>query len=94
MVYSMETTNKVFWIKVVLGIVIGLILGLTRTVGWLGVGIGLGFMFGSYPITIYIFKIDPDEVGGKRKLLTSGLLQYFLLWLTFWILPYTLLVTI
>ncbi|MHA1754634.1 MAG: hypothetical protein ACTSYR_03865 [Candidatus Odinarchaeia archaeon] len=90
----MEDVNKVFWIKVFLGVIIGLISGILGLVGWLGVGIGLGMMFATYPITVYVFKIDPENVGGKRKLLTNGLLQYFLIWLSIWILTYTILLLI
>ncbi|MHA1408997.1 MAG: hypothetical protein ACTSQY_01525 [Candidatus Odinarchaeia archaeon] len=88
----MDPINKVFWIKVGIGIAVGLILGFTGVVGWLGVGIGFGVMVATYPITVYLFKIDPEDVGGKRKLFTNGLLQYFLLWLTFWILIYTVMI--
>ena len=94
MVATMEVTNKVFWIKVVIGIIVGLVLGLTGIVGWLGIGIGFGMMAATYPITVFIFKIKPEEVGGKRKLATSGLLQYFLVWLAVWILLYTILIYI
>ncbi|MEM2109176.1 MAG: hypothetical protein QW327_01640 [Candidatus Odinarchaeota archaeon] len=90
----MEDLNKVFWIKVLLGIIVGFILGILRVVGWLGVGIGLGVMFATYPICLYLFKIKPESVGGKRKLLTNGLLQYFLLWLAVWILIYTFIITV
>ncbi len=89
----MEDVNKVFWIKVFLGLIVGFILGILRVVGWIGVGVGLGIMFATYPICLYLFKINPENVGGKRKLFTNGLLQYFLLWLVIWILIYTFTVT-
>lgn len=90
----MEDINKIFWFKAILGLIVGFILGILRVVGWLGVGIGLGLMFATYPIIVYVFRVKPEDVGGKRKLLTNGLLQYFLLWLAIWILVYTFMVTV
>ncbi|MHA1238514.1 MAG: hypothetical protein ACTSSJ_04640 [Candidatus Odinarchaeia archaeon] len=85
----MEALSKVYYTKVILGIIMGIICGFTGLVGLIGFIIGISVMFATYPITVYLLKIKPEDVGSKKRLLTTGLPQYFLLWILVWSVIYT-----
>lgn len=85
----MDAINKVYYSRIIAGVIMGVICGFTL-VGLIGFIIGIAVMFAMYPITIYVLKVKPEDVGGKKKLLTTGLIQYFLLWIVIWSIIYTL----
>jgi hypothetical protein len=49
-----------------------------------------GLMFGllvyglSLFVVVYLLKIDPEELGGRQKLITNTLPSYLLLWVLLW----------
>ncbi len=53
-----------------------------------------GLMFGllMYGLTLYIIvyllEIDPQEIGGRQKLITNSLPSFLLLWVVLWTILY------
>ncbi len=89
----MKPTDKVFWLRVVMGISTGLILGiLTISVGFSGSN-GVLFAFLMYIASYYIARATVSaELPPKdaRKLITAGLGSFIMLFLFTWILINTL----
>ncbi len=89
----MKPTDKLFWLRVVMGLLTGLILGiLTVLTGFSGSN-GVLFAVLMYIASYYIARftvaaqIPPKEA---RKLLTTGLMSFLMLFLFTWILINTL----
>lgn len=40
-------------------------------------------------VVVYIMEIDPEEIGGRQKLVTNTLPTYLLLWVVLWTLFYS-----
>ncbi len=40
-------------------------------------------------VVVYLLEIDPQDIGGRQKLITSGLPTYLLLWVLLWTLIYS-----
>ena len=55
---------------------------------------GLTFGLLVYSLTlfviVYLLEIDPQDIGGRQKLITAGLPTYLLLWVLLWTLIYSL----
>jgi hypothetical protein len=89
----MKAIDKVFWIRAIMGIFTGLALSImTLSIGFSGSD-GFLFAFFMYILSYYIIrsnksiKIPPKE---SRKLITTGLGSFILLFLFTWILINTL----
>jgi len=96
----MRIIEKIYWIRLILGIIAALAsTGYTQAVGTVstsGVDISI-FMNGIsiaiivYVISYYIMKFKwAAKVEKPQKIFTTGVGIYFIAWLVFWILFYTL----
>lgn len=88
----MKPTDKVFWLRVVMGTLTGVLLGALKLVMNLvyeGVLIAVFIYMTSYYLArIFLYSnIPPNEV---RKLVTTGLVSFIMFLLFTWILIYTL----
>lgn len=55
--------------------------------------LAFAFYYLSYKLAVPVLKIVPAQFpGGKKKLITGGIMSYFFLWILFWILAYSLIV--
>ncbi len=87
--------DKVFWIRVGLGILAGALsaeIGLSyahaSTRGFIGLGIMIALFIISYGVAKALrIPIPPTD---KKKLVTTGIGSYFLMFLFMWILAYTI----
>lgn len=90
----MRPTNKVYWSKVSLAVVVGVacaVLGLHRPSPIVGIlfSVVVYVVFSYYSPRLFGFRYE--EVGGTRKVYTMGIGGYFLTWFVTWVLVYTLL---
>jgi len=55
--------------------------------------LAFAFFYLAYKLAMPALKIVPAQFpGGKKKLITGGIVSYFFLWILFWIVAYTFLV--
>lgn len=89
----MNSIDKIFWIRASLGLFTGLILGiLTISIGFSGSD-GFLFAFLIYIVSYYLIRSSKSIVitaKDKRKLITTGLGSFILLFLFTWILINTI----
>jgi len=90
----MRPTNKVYWSKVVVAVLVGAACAFLRLqqpspiVGIL-FAVVVYVLFSRYSAAL--FRLTYEEVGGPRKVYTLGIGGYFLTWFVIWILVYTFL---
>ena len=87
----MNDENKLYWLKVLLAIVAASICSAAVTpLGKYGILIALLIYLTTYPVAIYVLKVDPSKSGGARKMLLSGLITYLFIFSVTWGLMFTL----
>ncbi|XP_046334965.2 respirasome Complex Assembly Factor 1-like [Haliotis rufescens] len=85
-----EFLDVVYWLRQILGVVIGLIWGLIPLKGL--VGLGLFFIINVAIVYIYynsFQKVDEEEYGGASEILKEGLMTSFSSFLVSWIILYS-----
>ena len=96
----MKPSQSLYWIRAVLGVVIGAItalydyaMGLAKPstdINDLFTGLALALIF--FIVTYYILKLRYiGKFEKKSKLITTGIGTYFLLWIIVWVLIHTIL---
>ena len=94
MVFFMNPTDKIFWLRAIFGIFTGLILGILTVYISFGGQNGALFAILMYITSYYVARIIVGaEIPPKdsRKLFTTGIGSFILLFLFTWILVNTLL---
>jgi hypothetical protein len=87
----MNDENKLYWLKVLLAIVAASICSAAvAPLGKYGILIALLIYLTTYPIAIYVLKVDPLKSGGARKILLSGLITYLFVFTVIWGFIFTL----
>ena len=96
----MRIIEKIYWIRLILGIIAALAsTGYAQAVGGIstdsgGISIfmnGISIAIIVYVISYYIMKFKwAAKVEKPQKIFTTGVGIYFIAWLVFWILFYTL----
>ena len=92
-VILIKTTDKIFWLRAFFGISTGLILGILSVRTDFNGSIGVFFAFLMYMVSYYIVRIKfaPElPVKDSRKIITTGLGSFVMLFLFTWILINTL----
>jgi hypothetical protein len=95
----MDALKQIYWLRLVLGVTAGIIcvsynivtgtLGEPELIEKLLNGISIAIIF--YILTYYIIKFKyMNKVEKKGKLYTMGIGIYFISWIVFWILLYTI----
>ncbi|XP_067651535.1 GEL complex subunit OPTI-like [Haliotis asinina] len=85
-----EFLDVVYWLRQILGVVIGLIWGLIPLKGILG----LGLFFIINVAIVYMYynsfqRVDEEEYGGASEILKEGLMTSFSSFLVSWIILYS-----
>ncbi len=81
---EMNANDRMYYLKIFFAIIASILCVLFDLRGWRGGLFGLVIYGFTYYITIYVMGIDPSEVGGKTKVITSGLVTYLLIWVLTW----------
>jgi hypothetical protein len=92
----MNISSKIYWMKVFLAIIIGLINGVSGVLHWPGVVIGVAALFGTYPLSLILIRLTESqspEVAELTpvKILTNGLPAFLFVWVVTWTIIFNLL---
>ena len=81
---SPNDTN--YYVKIFFAIVAAIICGVAGPIfaGIRGIMFGLLIYALSLYIIVYLLEIDPEELGGRQKLITNSLPSFLLLWVLLW----------
>jgi hypothetical protein len=86
----MELVSKVAVVAAGFGAIIGALCAFVPN-AWLCLFIMLVFLYPIYKIVPLAVKVPPAQFpGGKGKMISTSITPYFLMWLVFWVLVYTL----
>jgi hypothetical protein len=83
--------DLIYYTRLIFAIIaaaIALGLNLSGPLGIIGFAIGITLVVISYFIALFLFRINPDEVGGHVRGLMKGLGTGVLLFLVIWLLAY------
>nr|MDO8134337.1 hypothetical protein [Candidatus Njordarchaeum guaymaensis] len=87
----MNDENKLYWLKALLAIVAALVCSAAvAPLGKYGIAIALLIYLATYPVAVFVLKIDPSKSGGVRKMLLSGLITFLFIFSVIWGLIFTL----
>ena len=85
-----KPNDQQYYVKILFALISGVICaaGGTAFAGIRGLMFGL-LMYGlTLYIVVYLLEIDPEELGGRQKLITNSLPSYLLLWVVLWTILY------
>lgn len=91
-VMKMKQIDQLFWVRVVLGFIAGLISGIMtffNYMAYIGLLLALMMYIVSYFIAKYMIKLDLPK-DSSYKIFTTGLGSFIILWLFTWIIYYTI----
>lgn len=86
----MNDENKLYWLKMLLSVTAALICSAFRIYRLPGIGLGLLIYLTTYPLAVFVLKVDPTKSGGPRKILLSGLITYLFIFTVIWSIIFTL----
>ncbi len=83
-------TDQNYYVKIFFAIISAIICGLLGPVfaGLRGIMFGLLMYVVSLFVIVYDLGIDPEQIGGRMKLVTNSLPSYLLLWVLLWTVLY------
>jgi len=86
-----EFLDAVYWLRQVLGMIIGIILGILCVKGFMGI---LAFAAVSSLIVFFytsnVQNVDPEEYGGMMEIIKEGFMTGFATFLVSWIVLYSM----
>ncbi|TFF92399.1 hypothetical protein EU545_01020 [Candidatus Thorarchaeota archaeon] len=85
-----DPDNQDYYVKIFFAFISGVVcaLGGEAYAGVRGLWLGLLVYVLSLFVIVYLLEIDPEEIGGRQKLITKTLPSYLLLWVLLWSLLY------
>jgi hypothetical protein len=88
--WDAKPTDQQTYVKIFFAIISAIVCGLYGPLfaGSRGLIFGLLTYVLSLFVVVYIMEIDPEEIGGRQKLITNSLPTYLLLWVVLWTLFY------
>ncbi|MFW9918639.1 MAG: hypothetical protein ACFFED_03500 [Candidatus Thorarchaeota archaeon] len=88
--WASKPNDQQYYVKILFALLSGIIcaLGGQAFAGIRGLMFGL-LMYGlTLYIIVYLLEIDPEEIGGRQKLITNSLPSFLLLWVVLWTILY------
>lgn len=85
-----DPNNQQTYVKILFAIITAIICGVNGTTfaGTRGLIFGLLMYSLTLYVVVYLLEIDPEELGGRQKLITNALPTFLLLWVLLWTLIY------
>ena len=87
---DMKPKDRIYYFKLVLAIITGFVNSFLWLTDFQGVIMAVVVLILSYFTALYVLRIDPEEIGGKTKLLTTGIGTYLLVGILTWTILYNL----
>jgi len=85
-----EFLDVVYWMRQIIGIILGIVWGVVPFKGIVGIGLFLAInVFITYLYFTSFQKVDEEEYGGLSEILKEGLMTSFSSFLVLWILFYS-----
>lgn len=83
-------TDQNYYVKIFFALMSAVVCGIAGPVfaGLRGLMFGILLYIAAMFFIVYIMEIDPEELGGRQKLVTNSLPSYLLLWVLLWTLFY------
>ena len=88
--WATKPNDQQYYVKIFFAILSGILcaVGGQAFAGIRGLMFGL-LMYGlTLYIIVYLLEIDPEEIGGRQKLITNSLPSFLLLWVVLWTIFY------
>lgn len=85
-----EFLDVIYWLRQILGVIIGLVWGVVPLQGFLG--LALFFLLSTVVVYVYFQSfqaVDEDDFGGVGELVKEGLMTSFAGFLVTWIITYS-----
>ena len=82
--------DQMFYVKMFFAFISAVVCGAYGT-AFAGIrGIMFGFLVYvlSLYVIVYLLEVEPEQLGGRQKLVTDSLVSYLLLWVLLWTLLY------
>lgn len=87
---DIKPKDKLYYFRLVLAIVCAFVNSFLWLTDFQGLIMAVVVLVLSYFTALYILRIEPDEVGGKTKLFTTGIGTYILVGIVSWTILYNL----
>jgi hypothetical protein len=87
----MNNEDKLYWLKAIFALIAALVCSSTPILlGKWGIIASLLIYLATYPVGVYVLKVEPSKVGGWKKMLYSGLITYLFIFTAIWGTVFTL----
>ncbi len=88
--WARSPNDQQYYVKILFALLSGVICaaGGQAFAGIRGLMFGLLMYVLTLYIVVYLLEIDPEELGGRQKLITNTLPSYLLLWVLLWTILY------
>lgn len=88
--WASSPNDQQYYVKILFALLSGVICaaGGQAFAGIRGLMFGLLMYVLTLFIVVYLLEIDPEELGGRQKLITNTLPSYLLLWVLLWTILY------
>ncbi len=88
--WARNPNDQQYYVKILFALLSGLICaaGGQAFAGIRGLMFGLLMYVLTLYIIVYLLEIDPEELGGRQKMVTNTLPSYLLLWVLLWTILY------
>jgi hypothetical protein len=82
--------RKIYYIRIIFAIIAGLLCGILNLKEGLGLIVGTSFFILTYILFRYVIRGIYSNVKDYRKLYTTGIFSYFLIWYVIWVITYNI----
>jgi hypothetical protein len=75
-VADLNVDDKIFWLKASFALISAVACSATGIIGKYGILVTLLIYLATYPVEVFVLRINPSDAGGPRRMILSGLITY------------------
>jgi hypothetical protein len=75
-VADLKVDDKIFWLKASFALISAVVCSATGIIGKYGILVTLLIYLATYPVEVFVLRINPSDAGGPRRMILSGLITY------------------